>query len=131
MLQLSPANPRILVQPLAIEETTESGLYLGKEILGIDLQLVKIISVSSDVIHSKNPMVQKDCYVGVNRHCGFEVKQGGLVYRLITQDDIMVYVELDDEMKEQLKPIPELEVPPEPPPPSNIITPQPSTIITP
>lgn len=97
MLKVIPANPKLLAKPMGVEVKTKSGLFIPGKVFGQDLELARIISVSSEVNEMKNPRLVKDSIVLINRHSGFDITYQEETMKLITNNDIHAYVELDDE----------------------------------
>jgi co-chaperonin GroES (HSP10) len=104
MLKVSPANPKLLVQPMGVEIKSKSGLIMPGKVFGQDLELARIISVSTHIKDMKEDGLQPDKIVLVNTHSGFKVMYEETEMRLVTEGDIHAYVDIDGEESEVLVP---------------------------
>lgn len=104
MLKVVPANPKLLVEPMGVEVKSKGGLFLPGKVFGEDLQLARVLSVSHVVSENGNPNTQKGKIVLMNRHAGFEIVYESQVMKLITENDIHAYVEIDGEEADVLVP---------------------------
>ena len=95
MLKVRPANPKLLVQPMGVEVKTKTGLFLPGKVFGQDLELARIISISSYIKNLNEDGLQPDKIVLVNTHSGFEVTYEETTMKLVTEHDIHAYVDID------------------------------------